>query len=341
MARFRAVLSAVARAANRGSKSLWQVSGNNMFYAGITLVFLGDPAAMGFFMILSAIVLFLPSSSDPMTAVPRERLNLWPLKRWERYALRLMSPLLNPLAWVMLAGMIWKRITWGLWAFVASFFLAGFIGSSLHMPSVGVPRIPMGILTQMVRKDLRQFLTTLDLYCALLIAAPALYLRLTGQLPVDARVPLTGLVIVIMSTMALTLFGLDGESGITRYCLWPLSGWRVLAAKGMAYLLLVMLVTLPLSPGGGLAGGLISLAVGQWVSVKQAIPQSRWRFRASRPFAYSLAQMLLALFGFAVVTQLGVLWLGLCLAVYAVSLWICGRHLTANPLERHPQTDAP
>src|SRR5713226_4959336 len=142
MARFRTVLSAVARAANRGSKSLRRVSGNNMFYAGVTLLFMMDPIAMGFFMVLIAIVLFLPSSGDPMTAVPRERLDLWPLTPWERYGLRLVSPLLNPLTWVMLAGMIWKRITWGLWALVASFFLAGFIGSSLRTPGVSVPPIP-------------------------------------------------------------------------------------------------------------------------------------------------------------------------------------------------------
>jgi hypothetical protein len=329
MARFRSILSAVSRAAGRGSKSLWRVSGNNMFYAGVTLVFMLDPVAMGFFMVLIAMVLFVPSSSDPMTAVPRERLDLWPLTAWERHGLRMVSPLLNPLAWVMLAGMLWRRVTWGLWAFVASFFLAGFIGSSFRMPAVWVPRIPLGILTQMVRKDLRQFLTSLDLYCALLIAAPALYLRLTGKLPMDARVPLTGLLIIIMSTMALTLFGLDGEGGMARYHLWPISGWQVLAAKGIAYLLLVLIVTLPLSPFGGLAGGLIALAVGQGASVKQVIPQSRWRFRASSPFAYSLVQMLLAVFGFAAVTQMGVLWLGPCAAVYALSLWICGRRLSA------------
>ena len=101
----------------------------------------------------------------------------------------------------------------------------------------------------------------------------------------------------------------------------------MLAAKGIAYLLLVLLVTMPLSPAGGIAGGLIALAVGQLVSVKQVIPQSRWRFRASSPFGFSLAQMLLALFGFAAVTQLGVLWLGFSVAAYAVSLWICGRRL--------------
>jgi hypothetical protein len=225
--------------------------------------------------------------------------------------------------------MIWKRISWGLWTFAAGFFLCGFIGSSLRMPGVWVPKIPLGVLTQIVRKDVRQLLTALDLYCALLIAAPVLYFRLTGKLPESAHVPLTGLLIIIMSTMALTLFGLDGESGMTRYRLWPLAGWRILGAKGIAYLLLMLLVTLPLAPAGGLAGGLIALAVGQFISVEQMIPQSRFRFRASSPFAYSLAQMILALFGFAAVAQLGVMWLAPCIAAYAVSLWFCGRRLSA------------
>lgn len=334
MARFRTILGAVARAGSRGSKSLRQVSGNNMFYAGVALLFMSDPAAIGLFLVLIALVLFLPSSSDPLNAVPRERLDLWPLTARERYGLRLVSPLLNPLSWVMLAGMVWKRISWGLWAFVASFFLCGFIGSSFRTPGVWVPRIPLGMLTQLVRKDLRQFLTALDLYCALLIVAPAMYLRLSGKLPESAQVPLTGLVIVIMSTMALTLFGLDGESGMVRYRLWPLAGWQVLSAKGVAYLLLMLLVTLPLAPAGGVGGGLMALAAGQFASVKQVIPQSRWRFRASRPLGYSLAQMALALLGFAAVTQWGAVWLGPCLGVYAVSLWLCGRRWTAT-LQSH------
>ena len=291
-------------------------------------MFMGDPAALGFFMSLIVIVLFLPSSSDPMTTIPRERLELWPLTASERYGLRLLSPLLNPLTWVMLAAMIWKGITWGLRAFVGGLFLCGFIGSSFRMPSVWIPEIPAGILTQILRKDLRQFLTALDLYCALLITVPAFYLRLTGQLAFSARIPLTGLLIIIMSTMALTLFGLDGESGMTRYRLYPLSGWQVLVAKAIAYLLLMVLVTLPLSPAGGLAGGLMALTVGQFVSVKQVIEQSRWRFRASSPFGHSLAQMFLALLGFSAVTQVGVWCLGPCVAMYAVSLWFCGRRFT-------------
>lgn len=329
MSPFGSVLGAVSRAANRGSRSLWQVSGNNMVYLGVTLMFMTDTGAFVFFLVLIAIILFLPSSSDPMASVPGERLELWPLTAWERRGLRVVSPLLNPLLWALLALMAWKRMTWELWAFVASLFLAGFIGSSFRMPIMWVPRIPLGILTLMVRKDLRQSLTALDLYCTLLIAVPAYWMRLTGMLPVEAHAPLTGVVITLMSTMALTLFGLDGASGVMRYRLWPISGSWVLAAKGIAYLLLILLVTLPLSPFAGLAGALIALAVGQWVSVKLMVPQSRWRFRVSKSFASSITQMVFALFGFALVSQLGVLWLVLCIGVYAISLRISGQQLSA------------
>jgi hypothetical protein len=330
MARVRAILSAVARASRRKSKLLRQVRGNNMFYAGVTLMFLGDPAALVFFMVLIALVLFLPSSGDPMTAVPRERLDLWPLTRWERYGLRLVSPLLNPLTWVILGGMVWKRVTWGLWALVAGFFLGGFTASSRRFPHPWVPKIFMGDLTQLVRKELRQLLTALDLYCALLIVIPAFYFRLTGVLPVSARVPLTGLVVVIMSTIPLTLFGLDGEGGMTRYRLWPVHGWWALAAKDIAYLLLMLLLTLPLSAAGGIAGALMALAIGQFVSVKKATRQSRWRFRTCPTLPFSVAQMLLAMLGFAAVTQWGALWVGPCIFICATSVWFCGRLFSAE-----------
>lgn len=57
----------------------------------------GDTMASGFFMALVVLVLFLPSSRDPLTAIPPGRLELWPLTRAERYGLRAVSPLLNPM----------------------------------------------------------------------------------------------------------------------------------------------------------------------------------------------------------------------------------------------------
>lgn len=333
MARLLNILKAVTRASARGSKSLLSFRSNNLVYAGLLLLSPQDQGAFFFFMGLIVVVLFLPSSADPMAVVPRERLNLWPLTASERYGLRFLSPLLNPLAWFILAAILWKGVPWLLGMFVVALFACGFIGSSFRMPNVRVPRIPAGVLTQMVRKDLRQSLTALDFYCALLITLPALYLRLTGKLPAAAFLPLTVLVVIVMSTMPLTLFGLDGESGMARYFLWPVPGWVVLSAKGIAYLLLVLLLTLPLSPAAGLAGGLLALAIGQFASVRHADPQSRWRLRAcsargyngAKAFAYSVVEMILAVSGCVAVVRAGMLWLGACAAIYAISLWLCGR----------------
>ena len=295
-------------------------------YASMTALFLGDPMVGGLFMGLVVLVLFLPSSRDPLTTIPPERLELWPLTRAERYGLRALSPLLNPIAWLVIAGLIWQGVPWGVWVFAASLFLCGFIGSSFRVPRVWIPRLPLGALTELVRKDLKQFLTALDFYCALVIAAPATYLRIGGKLPAAAHLPVAGLIVLTTSTMALTLFGLDGESGMTRYHLYPLSPLTILASKSVAYLLLTVVVTLPLAPVYGLAGGLGALAVGQFASVKQVVPQVRWRFRASSPFAYSLAQMLLAVFAVFTVEQLGLLGIGACFAAYAFSLWLCIQH---------------
>lgn len=332
MARLLTILKATAHAAGRGSRSLLSLRSNNIVYAGMVMLLLKDPGAAAFFVVLALVVLFFPSSSDPMASVPRERLALWPLSAPERLGLRLLSPLLNPLVWIILAAIIWKRLDWGIWALVAVLFAGGFIASSYRMPNVWVPRIPAGGLTQIVRKDLRQSLTALDFYCALLIALPCLYFRLIGKLPPDARTVVTGLLIVIMSTIPLTLFGLDGESGMSRYALWPIPGWKVLAAKAVAFLLLMLLVTLPLSPIGGLAGGLVALAVGQFASVRRIASQARWRFRAGSPMGYklsalgfSLAEMLLAILGLVLVARYGAWWLGACVAIYAGSLWFCGR----------------
>ena len=336
MSRLLNILRAVGRAAGRGSRSLWRVSGNNMFYAGITLLFMLDPGAMAFFAAILAIVLFVPSSSDPMSAVPLERVALWPLESWERFALRAVSPLLNPVCWVLFAALLWKRMTWGLWAMLAGFFLIGFWGSSRRVRVPWVPPVPLGGMTQLIRKDFRQFLTSLDFYCALLIAAPAGCLRIAGKLPPDSQVPLTALIIIFMSTMALTLFGLELEGGITRYSLLPLPSWKILAGKGAAYLLLMLIVTAPLSPVGGLAGGFLSLAVGQYVSMKHPLAQTPWRFRASHSFGLAVLQMVLSLLALGTVTNLGAWSLGLCAAIYCVSLWVC--HANIIPFPHEPQS---
>lgn len=327
--RLRAVLTAVFKASGRGSRTLRAASNNNMLYAGIALAAMTDVMALQLFVSIMAVVLFLPSSGDPMGKAPPDRLQLWPLRPQERVWLRLLSPFLNPLSWILLAAFFWKRIHWDLWLFVAAAFAAGFILPSLragNAPPRWTPTLP-GPLRMLVRKDFRQVLFSLDLYCALLIAAPAFFFRLGGRLPETAGAPLTMLVLIILSTCAQTLFGLDGDAGMTRYRLLPLAGWRILFAKGAAYLFWILLVTLPLHPAAGLAGGLAALALGQFFALRARTPQLRWRFRASASFASSLGVMGAAILASGLVIQLGAPWILAAAALYAASLWHCGRLL--------------
>jgi hypothetical protein len=64
---------------------------------------------------------------------------------------------------------------------------------------------------------------------------------------------MTIMVMLALSTCAQTLFGLDGDGGMTRYRLLPVPGWQILAAKDVPFLLASLVMTLPLAPSAGLA----------------------------------------------------------------------------------------
>jgi hypothetical protein len=100
-----------------------------------------------------------------------------------------------------------------------------------------VPSFP-GRWNQLIRKDIREMLATLDFYCALLLSIASAVFRLVGvQVPAEARLWLAVLVVLALSSYAQCLFGLDGAAGFARYKLLPLGGWEILAAKDTAFLL--------------------------------------------------------------------------------------------------------
>ena len=113
-----------------------------------------------------------------------------------------------------------------------------------------LPSFP-GPLNHLIRKNLRGMLSTLDFYVALLLSVAALAYRTWGmKLSAEALMPMTLLIIVALSSYAQCLFGLDGESGLDRYRLLPVSGWQVLLAKDAAFMALAMLLVLPLGSAG-------------------------------------------------------------------------------------------
>jgi len=323
MARVRAILAALWKDTHRNRKSVGSFSGNNLLNAGITLVFLQDTPALIFFLTILGLIVFFPLSSDPLRRIPAGRLALWPLTIGERRLLRVMSPWLNPLAWMLLVLLVWKRVSLRLWALVLLLFAVGFVVPSI--PSSArlnldrlLPVFPAP-LNQLIRKNLREMFATLDFYAALIIAAPAVFCRLRGLLPAEALVPLTLLVVLAISTCAASLFALDGAAGLTRYRLMPIRGWQMLAAKDAAFLSVALLLTLGLSPLAGLAAALIALATGHHSSVRQYHPQIRWRFQTAGSFAGSLLQMFLMIVAGAGTAYAGALILVPCVVAYVIS----------------------
>jgi hypothetical protein len=327
MARTAAILSALGRALRRDQKSIESIAGNNFFWVTILLL----QEAGTFILVLFGLILLFPLSTDPLRKVPASRLASWPLETQERWALRLASPWVNPMSWLLAAGAVFVargKVSLGLWGLVAGLIAGAFVISAVPWRHRGeswraIPQFP-GALNHLIRKNLREMLATLDFYCALTLSLITLAFRVWGKIPAEAILPMTALVAIALSSYAQCLFGLDGDSGMERYRLMPLRGWQVLAAKDAAYLGLAIPLALALSPIPGAAAALIALAVGHSATVKRQKPQARWRFSAGAPIPEGLAQA--ALIGVAASAVMYSLWFApVCVVVWAGSLWWYGR----------------
>jgi hypothetical protein len=336
MARIRAILGALFTAFRRDTRSLGSFASNNFFL--MSLYFLRQAGV--FVYLIIGLVMFFPLSTDPLRKIPPVRLALWPLSPRERWLLRIASPWLNPLTWILAALAIWAasgRLTLALWAAIAAVFVIGFVAPSLPLaPRNGVwrriPNLP-GPLNHLIRKNLRELLSTLDFYAALILSATVLISRLTGRrFPQEAFLAITVLVVLALSSYAQSLFGLDGPSALTRYHLLPMRGWQILAAKDAAFLLAAFVLTLPLAPLSGLASALAALAVGRAPSVNQRREQIRWRFSSGASFGNGLSQLVL-MAGAAGLVKSNPLFLLPVLASYLGSTWWYGLAIERGGLE--------
>jgi hypothetical protein len=332
MARIATILRALIQALARDQKSILSLAGNNFFITSIVVL---GPAGAFIYIIIGLVILF-PLSTDPMRKVPASRLSLWPLDKREHWILRAASPWVNPMTWVIAALAIWAargKVSAGLLTLAAGLVVSGFVLSSLPIPRGGglwrrVPNFP-GPLNQLIRKDLRAMLSTLDVYCALLLSLSTIGFRL-ARLPVprEAQLIITVLVVVALSSYAQSLFGLDGHDGRARYALLPLQGWQILAAKDAAFLVIAVLLTLPLAPLAGLSGALIALASGHRNSVNIHRTGVRWRFSIGGPFLLDGLQQVA---GIAIATSLVFLYNPLflipCIALCIGSTYRFGRDL--------------
>jgi len=331
MAKVAAILKALARAFRRDWQSFGSLGANNLLF--VTVLLLQEAGA--FIYLIVGLVMLVPMSADPLRKVPPSRLALWPLSARERWLLRALSPWINPIIWLVGALAVWSlrgRVTAGLVALAAGVFAAGFLLSSLPLPRGfgmwrGVPHFPAP-LDQLIRKNLREILSTLDFHCALLLSLSlAVYRLLRPPVPEEALLAVTLLIVLALSTYTQSLFGLDGAGGLSRYRLLPLAGWQLLVSKDCAFLAAALVLTLPGAPLAGFCAALIVLATGRAPTVDRPTPQVRWRFTNSASLMYGLYQaVLMSVAGSAVFFHGWLLALP-CFAIWAATLWWYGRKL--------------
>lgn len=331
MCRLRAALTALRVASWRDRRSLQSFATNNLF---LTCFAFG--AAMAFFFVVMALVLIFPLTSDPLRKFPPERLRMLPLTSLERSVLHLLSPWVNPVTWVIVAFAIWAAIDRAplIALAVLLFPIAGLLFSWLPVgPRRNLwrrlPAFP-GPFGQLVRKDIREILCTLDFWFAVLLSLSCLSYRLfVHKLPQDALMVFSILAVLALSTWSQSSFGLDGDDGILRYRLLPVSGWRVLGAKGVAFMLVVTLVALPLSLPTAWAAGLVAFAIGNKHSVVNLRAQRRWRFSSGSNALTSLVQILLTAAAGAATYRVSAWLLVPCLLFFLLATFQFGRRLFA------------
>jgi hypothetical protein len=348
------ILRALARSVWRDLRTFSSISGNNLALF-VVLVMYQQPQSAVFFLMVLGVLMLGPLSGDPLRKVPPDRLALWPLTPRQRVALRLGSFALSPVAWaafpflfvtagfsfamVLLGGALLIQLGLAMWAHVARAQPAGKTGTgrSVHdsatvlrhrsaiWDSVAWPRFS-GRLGGLVRKNMRQMLSVLDTYAALLLALGGVAYRLSGERPdPDAFMILALVVVIALSTHAQSLFGLDLPSGMARYRVLPLRGYEVLLAKDIAFLCVALVLVAPLAPLPGLAGALVALAVGHHASVERPLAQQRWRFTGGEIFPTGFFQVF-PLTAVGVATARASAWyLAPAFAAYLASLWYYGR----------------
>jgi hypothetical protein len=329
MARAIAILKALALAYRRDWTAFQSLAGNNFF---LITAFLLRQAGTFVYLIMGLVLLF-PLSTDPLRKIPPSRLALWPLDRRERWILRLASPWINPLTWGLAGLAVWgagRTVSVGLWAAIAGLFAGAFLISAVPMPGGkgmwrSVPQFP-GPLNQLVRKNVREILCTLDFYCALVLSVAVLAYRVLGPaLPPEAFMAMTVLVVGAMSSYAQCLFGLDGEGGLSRYRLLPVRGWQLLLAKDVAFLAVMIPLTLPLAVLPGIGAALVALAVGHAPAVEHPRPQTKWRFSTGGGLGNGLIQLVALAMTASGIFLTSVWFLAAAVAAWAISVWWYGR----------------
>ncbi len=331
MARFgriQGLLKALGLASWRDVQSFRSIGGQNfLLFVGFVAL---QPESAQFFLLILALVLLFPLSSDPLQKIPPERRHTWPILRWEWITLRVCSLALSPVAWfaaLLLFRAGWRSGALALGCGISAQILLQFgKAASRRIPSTSLARIPAppGVIGAIMRLQWREMLRTLDPYVALLlVASTELYRATGGRLPADALRIIALVTTLALSTHTQVLLGIDGH-GAQRYRQVPIRGWQILLAKDLAFLSILGLLVMPLDLLSGILGGITALAVGHHRSVLNPVRQAPWRFTSGALVPTGLIQTVI-LFGVGNEAQTaGPLLVGLCVLAWLASLFFYG-----------------
>lgn len=326
-----AILRALSRAMRRDLGSFAALKVNNFFLFVLFLTYsnvlyrLSPYSAYPFLLLVGFLVLF-PMSSDPLAKIPPSRFGVWPLDTSQRLALRLTSVAISPVFWIALILMLWTARS------LALAFVALAIAMQVAIMAVGSPGWHSGLrlrfpckIVPLISAAIRQMLSVLDTYIALLLAIGGCVYRFLFHAPDPAAYPIFALLIALaMSTYAQCLFGLDSGSAMTRYRLLPLPLWQIVLAKDIAFLAILIILVAPLSLAAGLTSGLVALAIGRYSAIRRRSSQHRWRFTGGRVIV-GVPQGVLGLGMGLAAQQVSPALLGVAAAAYCVSLGISSR----------------
>ncbi|MGC9946772.1 MAG: hypothetical protein ABSF64_10430 [Bryobacteraceae bacterium] len=347
MAAVWAILTALRRAVGRDLGTLGTIKVNNLFLFVALLAYgaintgLPPKSAEPFFVLLGFLLLF-PLSSDPLGKIPTARMGLWPLTGGQRLGLRFASLALSPVTWIgvlILLKTARPLVALGFFGLAAGVQVATALGRQAarrdpHWNLLGyIPQLP-GRLGGLVRKNMREILSLMDPYAALVLSIGGGAYRLFGRHTDPEAFAIIGLLVALtMSTYAQSLFGLElgSGSGMTRYHLLPLGGWEVLLAKDIAFLVVLSVLLLPLDPAPGMTFGLAALALGHHSSVLLELPQQRWRFTGGRLLPVGALQAVGGMALGFVEYERGLVVLVVVAVVYVASLSYHGRRWESGP----------
>lgn len=312
MAAILAILNALRRTNGRDLRTFQSLGINNFVLfagfltysslAGGTLVRHGKVqvvAALPFILLLGFPLLFV-LSRDPMHKVPASRLALWPMTHKQHLTLRLTALIVSPVLWIALIvllatrSFVWMVLFLGAAVVIAAVSVVGrriAIRLRQAKPRVWIPLLP-GATGSLISNHLRQILTQLDIYVALLLSVGILVHRVFSPNGAGNAMRIAALLIALaFSTYAQCLFGVDSDSALSRLRLFPLRGWRIILAKDASYLALLTLLLLPAEVVSGLVFGLTALIVGRYPAVVYQTLQQRWRFTGGS-MKFSIVQIL-------------------------------------------------